>query len=180
MRFSLKLRNPQMFCPLKFTPCTLFVMFLLLHTLLLCSSTVHEITIEVTGPAVDGDNFSVRTIRCSPTSPGLVTSTATQDSFYSSMTSKLMLLLCVRTYVCVCACVCTCVRVCLSVCLCALTFYKVLLKYAYMAYDHVPVYRNSYLLNTTGSIQLLLNIHMCVCVWVYIHISLYHACSRVP
>ena len=59
--------------------------------MIICSSTVHEITVEVTGPAVDSDNFSVRTIRCSPTSPGLVTSTATQDSFYSSMTSELIL-----------------------------------------------------------------------------------------
>ena len=58
---------------------------------MLFSSTVHEITIEVTGPAVDADHFSVRTVRCSPTAPGLVTSTATQDSFFSSMTSKLLL-----------------------------------------------------------------------------------------
>ncbi|XP_065893580.1 aspartate dehydrogenase domain-containing protein-like [Dysidea avara] len=49
-------------------------------------STVHDITVEVTGPAVDGDNFAVLTRRSSPTSPGMVTSTATQDSFYSSMT----------------------------------------------------------------------------------------------
>jgi len=52
------------------------------------SSTVHDITVEVTGPAVDGENFAVFTRRSSPTSPGMVTSTATQDSFYSSMTSK--------------------------------------------------------------------------------------------
>ena len=77
---------------------------------------MHEITIEVTGPAVDGDNFSVRTIRCSPTSPGLVTSTATQDSFYSSMTSKLTLCVCVCVRACVCACVRAYVHVCALYC----------------------------------------------------------------
>ena len=71
------------------------------------SSTVHDITVEVTGPAVDGDNFAVLTRRSSPTSPGMVTSTATQDSFYSSMTSKCVV--CVLVHVCVCVCACVCV-----------------------------------------------------------------------
>ena len=61
------------------------------YTMIICSCTVHEVTVEVTGPAVDNDNFFVRTIRFTPTSPGLLTSTATQDSFYSSMTSELIL-----------------------------------------------------------------------------------------
>jgi len=82
------------------------------NVIVLCvsSSTVHDITVEVTGPAVGGENFAVVTKRSSPTSPGMVTSTATQDSFYSSMTSE-------------CACVCVCVSVCVCVvCVCVRAF----------------------------------------------------------
>lgn len=48
----------------------------------------HKITVEVTGPSLEGRQFKVMTTRISPSASGAVTSSATFDSFLASINRK--------------------------------------------------------------------------------------------
>eukprot|EP00735_Rhodelphis_limneticus_P015543 TRINITY_DN9839_c0_g1::TRINITY_DN9839_c0_g1_i1::g.2934::m.2934 TRINITY_DN9839_c0_g1::TRINITY_DN9839_c0_g1_i1::g.2934 ORF type:complete len:168 (-),score=28.75,sp/Q5FW48/ASPD_XENTR/54.82/3e-50,DUF108/PF01958.13/1.1e-20 TRINITY_DN9839_c0_g1_i1:77-520(-) len=50
------------------------------------SLDAHIVEVDVFGPEVEGDSFSVKTVRHNPAKPGAVTGHATFMSFYSSLT----------------------------------------------------------------------------------------------